>query len=122
MPSHSSQRQFTVQLHRERARSSSAPPPPRSATYRMLRPRVRSRRVRAYDRATRMLRARSEPPACSELDRLVGVLAGGEGLGLVALVDHLDLALEDDALGEHHLALDRQLAAADERRRAVRHE
>eukprot|EP00962_Isochrysis_galbana_P007638 scaffold2067_cov112-Isochrysis_galbana.AAC.1 len=63
-----------------------------------------------------------QPVHSSELDRQVGVDAGLEQLGLVGAADHLDASLEDDAPFEHHLALDDELVAFDERRRAVRHQ
>ena len=57
---------------------------------------------------------------CSELDG-AGVGAGLEGRRLALGVDHLDLALEDDARLQHHLALDGELVApAEGRRRTVR--
>merc|ERR1712070_784390 len=56
----------------------------------------------------------------SKLDRLVGVGARSELLGL-ALVDNLDGANENNALGEGHVALDGELVALDQRGRAVRY-
>mmetsp|Transcript_34167 Transcript_34167/g.93981 ORF Transcript_34167/g.93981 Transcript_34167/m.93981 type:complete len:329 (+) Transcript_34167:149-1135(+) len=60
----------------------------------------------------------------ARLERDGGVLVGAalEPLGRAGLVDDLDLALEDDLLVEGHLALDRQLGAVDQRRRAVLHQ